>query len=164
MRIATLVLFLFTTQFSEAQERTVGLLKNREGAYDGYTLFSPAGNRSVYLIDNCGGLVHEWVSANRPGNAVYLMEEASAMKEQRIAQSCECQQHGVITTRLVKHVTRQRGTDNPERQEQRHLGTVHLRNDGGIEVLAVQVRVHRQESATAKAGQHDRQDRGYRRG
>lgn len=58
-----------------AQERTLGVTFNSGHAYPGYTLFSPAVNNNVYLIDNCGGLVHEWRTERRPGNSVYLSDD-----------------------------------------------------------------------------------------
>jgi hypothetical protein len=62
---------------AQITERTVGVTAIHEGVYDAYTLFSPAHDSNVYLIDNCGALVHKWVTDKNPGNAVYLMEDGS---------------------------------------------------------------------------------------
>ena len=58
-------------------QQTVGVLKKEQGVFEGYTLFSPSGSGSVYLINNCGGLVHTWGTGIKPGNSVYLMEDGS---------------------------------------------------------------------------------------
>jgi len=58
--------------FSRARERTVGLMLNEAGAFNGYTLFAPLVNATTYLINNEGLLVHSWSSSYLPGMAVYL--------------------------------------------------------------------------------------------
>ena len=40
--------------------KTVGLLLNEPEAFDGYTLFSKRGRKTVYLIDNQGRVIHKW--------------------------------------------------------------------------------------------------------
>ena len=67
-----------------AQERTVGLLQREDGLFEGYTLFSPAGNTITYLINDCGQLVHQWDSDYPPGNSVYLMEDGSIYRASRV--------------------------------------------------------------------------------
>lgn len=57
-RILTLLAPLFFWGAIHAQN-TVGLLTNEaEYSQDGYTLFYPADQHTVFLIDNCGRLVH----------------------------------------------------------------------------------------------------------
>jgi hypothetical protein len=58
---------------AEAQSQTVGLSRNDEGAFRGYTLFNKV---NVYLIDNDGLVVHEWANLGR-GGAVYLLENGN---------------------------------------------------------------------------------------
>ena len=60
-----------------AQERTVGVFNRAPGVSEGYTLFSPSANNVAYLIDNCGQLVHSWEASDKPGNALYLMDDGS---------------------------------------------------------------------------------------
>lgn len=73
-----LFLLLITINlFGQQNENTVGVLAIEQGVFDGLTLFSPAANTSIYLINNCGEVVHTWESENKPGNAVYLMEDGS---------------------------------------------------------------------------------------
>ncbi len=45
-----------------------------------YTLFSPIQSTETYLIDNSGQVVHTWVSAYRPGQSVYLLENGELLR------------------------------------------------------------------------------------
>jgi hypothetical protein len=63
-----------------AADQTVGVSVNEPEAMEGYTLFAPSGSTSTYLIDNSGNLVHEWVSTDRPGQSVYLLEDGDLMR------------------------------------------------------------------------------------
>lgn len=47
---------------------------------EGYVLFTPNSSTETYLIDNCGELVHQWSSAVRPGNSVYLYENGDLLR------------------------------------------------------------------------------------
>ena len=78
------MLFIACVGWSFSQERTVGTLAIQDGVYEGYTLFSPAGNTSTYLINNCGELLHQWDSEYPPGNAVYLQEDGSIFRASRV--------------------------------------------------------------------------------
>ena len=57
-------LALEPTPAPTATPRT-GLLLNEPGAFEGYTLFSPASQNYAYLIDNHGRLAHTWPSGDR---------------------------------------------------------------------------------------------------
>jgi len=57
-------LALEPTPAPTATPRT-GLLLNEPGAFEGYTLFSPAYQNYAYLIDNHGRLAHTWPSVDR---------------------------------------------------------------------------------------------------
>ena len=65
-------------------ERTMGLISHSEQSYNGYTLFSPSQNTLVYLINNCGEIVHSWESEYRPGNAVYLQPDGTLWRAGRL--------------------------------------------------------------------------------
>ena len=67
-----------------SQDQTVGLFSVSPGSYEGYTLFAPTRSNSTYLIDHCGNLVNEWVSAYTPGNSAYLLENGNLLKACRI--------------------------------------------------------------------------------
>ncbi len=58
-----------------AEENTVGLIRNDPGSFEGYTLFSPMSFRTSYLINNEGLLVHSWQSEFIPGYMAYLTED-----------------------------------------------------------------------------------------
>ena len=67
MRRATLLLasclVMSSLAFGSEADRTVGLLRNESGAFQGYTLFSPRHYNTTYLIDMEGHLVHKWEAA-----------------------------------------------------------------------------------------------------
>jgi hypothetical protein len=58
--------------FASRLDRTVGLMLNEAGSFNGYTLFAPLSYTTTYLINNQGKLVHSWESEYLPGLAVYL--------------------------------------------------------------------------------------------
>jgi len=69
-------------------QNTVGLLSySPMQSYDGYNLIYPHNQSSVFLLNNCGEIVHEWTDdANwRPGNTAYLTEEGLLYKTKRDA-------------------------------------------------------------------------------
>jgi hypothetical protein len=73
-RILLLLVTVFVSTASLAQ--TVGLLSFTDEAYDGYNLFYPHNQGSVFLIDNCGQIVRMWDDeVYKPGNSVYLSED-----------------------------------------------------------------------------------------
>ena len=61
-------------------QNTVGLILHEEETFEGFTLFSPSANSTVYLIDNCGKLINTWECSNKPGNAVYLQPDGSLFR------------------------------------------------------------------------------------
>ncbi|WP_462248471.1 aryl-sulfate sulfotransferase [Ekhidna sp.] len=71
------VCLISLTLFAQTEEKTVGVISKSNEVYEGYTLFSPARDSNVYLINNCGALIHQWITDKSPGNAVYLMEDGS---------------------------------------------------------------------------------------
>ncbi|MFY0688996.1 MAG: aryl-sulfate sulfotransferase [Cyclobacteriaceae bacterium] len=81
-KILTLMMltFIYLHGFSQERERTIGIIKNSEEAFEGYTLYAPHADTKAYLIDNCGDKVHSWESNYFPGNAVYLTEDGSLYK------------------------------------------------------------------------------------
>lgn len=57
-------------------QNTLGLLRhNSEQAASGYNLFYPHNQSTIFLVDNCGQLVHSWETdaSRRPGNAVEIL-------------------------------------------------------------------------------------------
>ncbi len=77
----TLAILLFTLQ-TYAQQ-TVGLFLNDSLAYNGYTLLNPSSARKAYLLDNCGRIVNQWTSDNRPFFSAYLTPEGNLMRATR---------------------------------------------------------------------------------
>ncbi len=81
----TLALFsLFNVQIFA--QNTVGLLSyNPMKTFDGYNLIYPHNQPNVYLLDNCGEIVHVWEdSINfRPGNTAYILDDGNLVKAKR---------------------------------------------------------------------------------
>lgn len=75
--IITLIIHSIITN---AQTPTIGLRYTDGTASDGYTLFSPEENNSVYLIGNCGEKINEWVFSERPGATCYLLENGNLLR------------------------------------------------------------------------------------
>lgn len=78
------VLFLFVG-FSHGQN-SVGLISyDITQSYQGYSLIYPHNQPNVYLIDNCGEIVHTWEDDEgfRPGNTAYLRDDGSIVKTKR---------------------------------------------------------------------------------
>ena len=69
-------------------QNTVGLLSYDENrSFEGYNLIFPHNQPNVYLLNNCGEIVHTWQDAPnfRPGNSAYLTEEGFLYKAKRDA-------------------------------------------------------------------------------
>ena len=73
------------TSSPAANEQTVGLFLNEEGAMEGYTLFAPVSFETTYLIDNDGLLVHSWDSEYRPSLSGYLLENGNLLRGAKLA-------------------------------------------------------------------------------
>ena len=62
----------------------LGLNKAYHGVSDGYTLFAPLLAPDVYLINNCGELMHTWDTGTRlGGNSVELLDDGRLLKTSR---------------------------------------------------------------------------------
>lgn len=75
--------YFFFFSFLTFAQNTVGVLSiDNTKTFEGYNLFFPHNNNTVYLVDNCGELVHSWVGDSdfRPGNMVYLLENGDLLK------------------------------------------------------------------------------------
>ncbi len=66
------------------EPRETGLIRNRPGAFLGYTLFAPLKSETTYLIDLGGEVVHSWESDLPPGNSVFLLEDGSLLRTARV--------------------------------------------------------------------------------
>jgi len=75
--------YLFLLSILAFAQNTVGVISiDNTKAFEGYNLFFPHNNNTVYLVDNCGEVVHDWVgdSDYRPGNMAYLQENGDLLK------------------------------------------------------------------------------------
>jgi hypothetical protein len=82
-----LCLFLSTIFLpTQAQKHTIGLIQaDNAKAFKGYNLIYPSEQSTVYLLDNCGRVVHTWTDSAhfRPGNSVFLLENGVLLKTKR---------------------------------------------------------------------------------
>jgi len=82
----SLSLFSLFFAFALSAQNTVGLLSYQPWeSYDGYNLIYPHNQANVYLLDNCGEIVHRWDDEPnfRPGNTAYITEEGNLIKTKR---------------------------------------------------------------------------------
>jgi hypothetical protein len=63
-----------------SQEPTIGLLQYDETATEGYTLFTPESNNSVYLINNCGEVINSWDFTEKPGLTCYILQNGNLLR------------------------------------------------------------------------------------
>ena len=85
-RFAIFTIFIFFHCAGYSQP-TVGLVSYKEQRVsEGYNLFYPHNQEKVYLINNCGEIVHFWEDDvnYRPGNSVYLLENGDLVKCKRL--------------------------------------------------------------------------------
>ncbi len=70
--------------FLPAYEAIVGptgvLIYDKENSYGGYTLISPMGSKTVYLIDIEGYVVHKWETEYTPGSHARLLENGNLLR------------------------------------------------------------------------------------
>ncbi len=86
MKNFALVLFTFLLCSGLYAQNTVGLLSyNIAKSQDGYNLIYPHNQPNVYLLDNCGEVVHVWEDDEnwRPGNTAYIMPNGNMIKAKR---------------------------------------------------------------------------------
>lgn len=72
-------------------QNTIGLITyNKDLSYDGYNLIYPHNQPNVYLLNNCGEIVHTWSDSSiwRPGNTAYITKQSKLIK---------CKRNRVIT-------------------------------------------------------------------
>ena len=58
---------------------------NDAESYNGYTIIAPTSSKIVFLIDNCGQVVHEWESEYKSGLMTYLSEDGYLLRAGNIS-------------------------------------------------------------------------------
>ncbi len=61
----------------------MGLIQNEPTAFPGYNLLAPMRYPEVFLLDNCGRIVHKWETGTYPTFYVYLLENGDLLKASR---------------------------------------------------------------------------------
>lgn len=82
----SLLFFLFTISTEVVGQNTVGLLSyDPSASFDGYNLLYPHRQPNVYLLNNCGEIVHQWEGEENtvPGNTAYLTQDGLLVKTSR---------------------------------------------------------------------------------
>lgn len=100
---AILIVFLLPLG-SFAQQTTVGLQVHNNDTFEGYTLFTPSENNNVYLINNCGELIHEWVFDEKPGLTCYLLENGNLLRAGKTAVEIRDWDNNVIWSFLTDKI------------------------------------------------------------
>ena len=83
---AFFVLSFFNVEITA--QNTVGLLSyNPMKTFDGYNLIYPHNQPNVFLLNNCGEIVHTWEDSTdyRPGNTAYILDNGNLVKTKRPA-------------------------------------------------------------------------------
>ncbi|WP_235291868.1 aryl-sulfate sulfotransferase [Portibacter lacus] len=84
IKVSHLLMLLFLTcSLLYGQDPTVGLLSiDEERSFNGYNLIYPHHQSDVFLLNNCGEIVHRWQLEDDkvPGNSVYLLKDGSIVK------------------------------------------------------------------------------------
>jgi len=86
MRILLTFFTVMILSLNGLSQNTVGLLSYEPWkSYDGYNLVFPHNQAQVYLLDNCGRIVHQWEDEAqfRPGNIAYITQEGNLLKAKR---------------------------------------------------------------------------------
>ncbi|MEM8526357.1 MAG: aryl-sulfate sulfotransferase [Bacteroidota bacterium] len=84
-KVLTLLITLWFCSHLHSQN-TVGILSQEVSeTYEGYNLLFPHNQSNVYLLDNCGQIVHSWEDDEefRPGNSVFLLQNGDLVKCKR---------------------------------------------------------------------------------
>lgn len=79
-------LFFLLSLFPLIAQNTLGLISNQPfQSFPGYNFIYPHNQSNVYLLDNCGRIVHSWEgqSDDRPGNTAYVLENGNLVKTKR---------------------------------------------------------------------------------
>lgn len=94
-QIVTLLFCILCIETCLISQNTVGLISyDLNRIYDGYSIMYPHNQPHVYLLNNCGQIVHIWEDAVaiRPGNTVYLCPNGDLVK---------CSRHNVVTDDVI---------------------------------------------------------------
>ena len=82
LKLATACLVL--TSGAQVQSQQRGLIQNDEGAFVGYTLFTPLRSKMTHLIDMDGRVVHDWKSEHAPANSAFLLANGNLLRPGKV--------------------------------------------------------------------------------
>ena len=81
-----LIITLCLSYFSCIAQQTVGLISyNPDLSSAGYNLIFPHNQSNVFLLNECGQIVHQWMDEPgfNPGNSAYILENGNLVKCKR---------------------------------------------------------------------------------
>ncbi|MEP4533675.1 MAG: aryl-sulfate sulfotransferase [Cyclobacteriaceae bacterium] len=76
-------IYLFANIFfcaSAQNTPTIGVTFLETEASSGYTLFAPESHTSVFLINNCGGVINEWTFRDEANRSAYLLPNGNVIR------------------------------------------------------------------------------------
>ena len=76
-------IYLFTNILlcaSAQNTPTIGVTFLDSEASSGYTLFAPESHTSVFLINNCGGVINEWTFRDEANRSAYLLPNGNVLR------------------------------------------------------------------------------------
>jgi len=68
---------------NNTKDRQPGEYYGNNTGFTGYTLFTPVGDMSTYLINNDGEVIHQWDSEYIASNSVYLLGNGDLLRSTR---------------------------------------------------------------------------------
>jgi len=72
-----------------------GLVHREEGASEGYTLIAPLNERTVYLVDMDGQVVHTWKTTHTPAGGAHLLPNGNLLRCARVESAPGVQRGGI---------------------------------------------------------------------
>lgn len=76
-----LAIIVFAIAFLPGRSQTtMGLISLESGSVEGYNLLAPFSSDTIFLIDNCGQIVHSWASEFTLGSAAYLLDNGDLLR------------------------------------------------------------------------------------
>ena len=82
MRKSILAILILIVVSPLSAQNTVGVVNyDATKAYEGYNLLFSHNQTNVYLLDNCGRIVHQWQDTiYKPGNTAYILENGNLVR------------------------------------------------------------------------------------
>ena len=90
-----------------SQIPSVGLRYLDSSVSDGFTLFTPELNNSVYLINNCGEVIIKWEFTEKPGATCYFLKNGNLLRAGKKSLEIRDWNNTVVWTFLMENIGNQ---------------------------------------------------------